>query len=56
LPDVPAGGFGAFADVAHATGVRVINQAGDVGLSTTPDRYAFVREIVHRNLFRIRLP
>jgi serine/threonine protein kinase/Tol biopolymer transport system component len=56
LPDVPAGGFGAFADVAHATGVRVINQAGDVGLSTTPDRYAFVREIVHRNLFRIQLP
>ena len=56
LPDVPTGGFGAFADAAHAKGARVINQAGDVGLSATPDRYAFVRETVHRNLFRIRLP
>jgi hypothetical protein len=34
----------------------VINQGGDVGLSATPHRYAFVREAVHRNLFRIRLP
>jgi dipeptidyl aminopeptidase/acylaminoacyl peptidase len=55
LPEVPAGGFAALADAAHVKGARVINQAGDVGVSATPDRYAFVREIVHRNLFRIPL-
>jgi eukaryotic-like serine/threonine-protein kinase len=55
LPEVPAGGFAALTEAAHAKGARVINQAGDVGVSATPDRYAFVREIVHRNLFRIPL-
>jgi len=56
LPDdVPTGGFAAIADAAHAKGVRIINQPGAVALGATPDRYAFVREIVHRNLFRIPL-
>jgi eukaryotic-like serine/threonine-protein kinase len=55
LPEVPTGGFAALVDAARAKGARVINQAGDVGVSATPDRYAFVREIVHRNLFRIPL-
>ena len=55
LPDVPTGGFAAIADAAQAKGVRMINQSGAVGLNATPDRYAFVREIVHRNLFRIPL-
>ena len=53
LPEVPLGGFDSIADAAHSKGVRAINQAGDVGLSATADRYAFVRETVHRNLFRI---
>jgi serine/threonine protein kinase/Tol biopolymer transport system component len=56
VPDVPPGGFASIADASRAKGARVINQGGDVGLSATPDRYAFVRETVHRNLFRIRLP
>ncbi len=56
VPDVPPGGFASIADAARAKGARVINQGGDVGLSATPDRYAFVRETVHRNLFRILLP
>ena len=55
LPEVPTGGFAAIADAAQAKGVRIINQPGAVGLNETPDRYAFVREIVHRNLFRIPL-
>jgi serine/threonine protein kinase/Tol biopolymer transport system component len=55
LPEVPAGGFAALADAAHAKGARIIDQAGDVGVSGSPGRYAFVREIVHRNLFRIPL-
>jgi eukaryotic-like serine/threonine-protein kinase len=55
LPGVPAGGFAAVADAARVKGARVINQDGDVGVGATPDRYAFVREIVHRNLFRIPL-
>ena len=55
LPQVPAGGFGESAVAARAKGARVINQAGDVGVSARPERYAFVREIVHRNLFRIPL-
>jgi len=55
LPEVPAGGFASLSEAAHAKGARVINQAGDVGVSATPDRFAFVREIVHRNLFRIPL-
>lgn len=55
LPEVPDGGFGDIADAAHAKGARAINQTGDVGLSATPDRYAFICEIVHRNLFRIPL-
>jgi len=56
LPEVPDGGFRDLADVAHVKGARVINQAGDVVLGPTPNRYAFIREIVHRNLFRIPLP
>jgi hypothetical protein len=55
LPDLPPGGFVSVEDAARAKGVRVVNQAGEVALSTSPERYAFVREIVHRNLFRIPL-
>jgi hypothetical protein len=57
LPDVPDGGFRDLDDTTHVKGARVINHAGDVVLDAgRPDRYAFIREIVHRNLYRIRLP
>jgi hypothetical protein len=55
LPEVPRGGFATLADAARAKGVHVINSLGELGLGSTPDRYAFVRETVHRNLYRIPL-
>jgi hypothetical protein len=52
LPDIPAGGFPSEAAVAALPGVRVINSA-DVAPGPAPDIYAFSRQTIHRNLYRV---
>jgi hypothetical protein len=55
LPKLPSGGFKSEAEIAAVPGVRVIG-AADIGPGPSPDIYAFSRETVQRNLFRIPLP
>ena len=55
LPDLPPGGFRSEAEVAAVPGVGVI-EYGDVALGPRPSVYAFSRETVQRNLYRIPLP
>ena len=52
LPDIPAGGFASEAAVAALPAVRVINSA-DVAPGPAPDIYAFSRQTIHRNLYRV---
>jgi hypothetical protein len=54
-PDIPEGGFRALADVETLSGVRVID-APDVAPGPTPEVYAFSRETIQRNLYRIPVP
>ena len=55
LPDIPTGGFRSDAEIARLPGVEVIPY-GDVALGPTRGTYAFSRETVTRNLYRIPLP
>ena len=55
LPDLPSAGFATLEDVGRANGARVIKETTDVAIGPTPDIYAFMRETVHRNLYRIPL-
>ena len=55
LPDVPAGGFRSESEIAAIPGVRMIESA-DVTPGPTPDVYAFSREGVQRNLYRVPVP
>lgn len=55
FPKVPPGGFKSEAEIAAVPGVRVID-AADIGVGPSPDVYAFSREVVQRNLYRIPLP
>jgi Tol biopolymer transport system component len=54
LPTMPATGFASPADMAAVPGARVID-AADPAPGATPDVYAFSRETVQRNLYRIPL-
>ncbi len=53
--DLAARGFKSEAQLAALPGVRVIDQPF-VMLSPGPSVYAFAKETVHRNLYRIPLP
>jgi len=53
-PDIPAGGFPSEAAIAALPGVRVIDSA-DIAPGTSPDVYAFSRQTIHRNLYRVPL-
>ncbi|MBI3698713.1 MAG: PD40 domain-containing protein, partial [Acidobacteria bacterium] len=55
LPAMPAGGFRSEAEIASLPRVRVIDNP-DVAPGPTPDVYAFSRETVQRNLYRIPVP
>jgi hypothetical protein len=55
LPDIPPDGFHSEAEIAAIPGVRVINIA-DVAPGNSPTTYAFSRQTVQRNLYRIPLP
>ena len=54
LPDIPAGGFPSEAAIAALPGVRVIDSA-DIAPGPAPDIYAFSRQTIHRNLYRVPL-
>jgi len=55
LPRIPAGGFRSEAEITKLPGARHID-AFHVAPSPTPGVYAFSRESVQRNLYRIPLP
>lgn len=55
LPDIPADGFKPEAEIAAIPGVEMI-PFGDVVLGPSHGTYAFSRETVTRNLYRIPLP
>jgi hypothetical protein len=52
---VPEGGFRSDEDLAKAPGVLFID-SDDVAFGPTASVYAFSRETVQRNLYRIPLP
>jgi len=54
-PEIPAGGFQTETDFVKLPGARVID-APDVAPGPTPGYYAFSRETIQRNLYRIPLP
>jgi serine/threonine protein kinase len=55
LPEIPNGGFRSEAEIAALPGARLID-ASDSEPSPTPGVYAFSRETVQRNLYRIPVP
>jgi serine/threonine protein kinase len=55
LPDIPPGGFRSEAEIAALPGARVID-AVDIGPGPTLDVYAYSRETVQRNLYRVPVP
>jgi hypothetical protein len=55
LPVMPPGGFKSEAEIARLPGVRTISSTG-VAPGPSPDIYAFTRETVQRNLYRIPVP
>jgi serine/threonine protein kinase/WD40 repeat protein len=52
FPDIPPGGFKSDAELRRIPGVRVIDSY-DVAPGPTPEVYAYSRETVQRNLYRI---
>jgi len=54
LPYIPAGGFPSEAAIAALPGVRVIDSA-DIAPGASLDVYAFSRQTIHRNLYRVPL-
>jgi eukaryotic-like serine/threonine-protein kinase len=54
VPETPPAGFASVADIAALPGARLID-ARDPAPGPTPDVYAFSRETVQRNLYRIPL-
>ena len=55
LPNVPPGGFRSETELAAIPGVRVLDVA-DTAPGSSPETYAFSRQTVQRNLYRIPLP
>jgi hypothetical protein len=54
LPEIPANGFASEAEIAKVPGVSVMEF--DVAPGPAPGMYAFSREAVQRNLYRIPVP
>ena len=55
FPHLPTDGFHSEKEIAAFPGVRVI-EAADVWPGSSPDVYAFSRQDVYRNLYKIQLP
>ncbi|HXZ29405.1 MAG TPA: protein kinase [Terriglobales bacterium] len=54
LPALPKGGIGSVRDVPPGKGILILDE--EVSASSVPGVYAFTRQSVHRNLYRIPLP
>jgi Tol biopolymer transport system component/predicted Ser/Thr protein kinase len=54
LPQIPSGGLRSHEEIAALPGVETLPY-GDVALGPTPGTYAYSREVVTRNLYRIPL-
>jgi hypothetical protein len=54
-PEIPAGGFQTDEDIAKLPGADIIN-APDVAPGPTSEIYAFSRDTIQRNLYRIPVP
>jgi Tol biopolymer transport system component len=55
FPPIPPGGFQSDDEIAKLPGVRTVDSI-DVAPGPTPEIYAFTRQTVQRNLYRIPLP
>ena len=55
FPPIPAGGFHSEDELAKLPRIRLI-EAADVFPGSTSETYAFSRQTVQRNLYRIPLP
>jgi serine/threonine protein kinase len=55
LPPMPVGGFKSTQEIASVPGARIIDN-WDVAPGPAPDLFAFSRQTVQRNLYRIPLP
>ena len=55
LPQIPSGGFRSEAELAAVPGAEVLPY-GDLALAPTAGVYAYSRDSVTRNLYRIPLP
>ncbi|MGH9659546.1 MAG: TolB family protein, partial [Bryobacteraceae bacterium] len=55
FPEMPPGGFRSEAEIASLPGVRIIDSP-DVEPGPAPEVYAFSRQMVQRNLYRVPLP
>jgi serine/threonine protein kinase len=55
LPEIPAAGFRTSDDIARLPGTRVIDSA-DATPGATSETYAFSRETMQRNLYRVPVP
>lgn len=56
FPEIPEGGFESEAQVAQIPGVQRVVDSPDMASGLTPDVYAFARETVQRNLYRVPVP
>jgi WD40 repeat protein len=56
LPDLPDGGFTNEASIAKLKGIRRLVDSPDAAPGPTADVYAYSREVVQRNLYRIPVP
>jgi hypothetical protein len=54
LPALPKGGIGSVRDVPSGKGIVIIDE--EASASSVPGVYAFTRQSVHRNLYRIPVP
>jgi Tol biopolymer transport system component len=54
-PQIPEGGFRSADDIGKLPGVRVI-ESSDATPGLTPETYAFSRESMQRNLYRVPVP
>jgi hypothetical protein len=55
LPNIPPSGFHSEAEIAALPGIRVLEVA-DIAPGRSPETFAFSRQTVQRNLYRVPLP
>ena len=56
LPDVPDGGFASEEAIQNLKGIRLLIDSPDAAPGPSPGVFAYSREIVQRNLYRIPVP